>query len=90
MLDSINKRKSEDSTQYMQNVNDVQQRCLQFTSLQVRNMTRNFAIPIGKGRFGMVFLGYLYDNMQVAVKVLSSSSFQGAKEFQAEVNPRTV
>ncbi|CAA6667502.1 unnamed protein product [Spirodela intermedia] len=46
------------------------------------SIKRNF--PIGKGGFGIVYLGYLHDETQVAVKVLSLSSFQGIKEFQAE------
>ncbi|CAA7404342.1 unnamed protein product [Spirodela intermedia] len=40
---------------------------------------------IGKGGFGTVYLGNLNDGTNVAVKVLSSSSLQGSKEFEAEV-----
>ncbi|KAJ0008259.1 hypothetical protein Pint_29497 [Pistacia integerrima] len=39
---------------------------------------------LGKGGFGKVYHGYIDDN-QVAVKMLSPSSFQGCKQFQAEV-----
>uniref|UniRef100_A0A1D1YNF2 Leucine-rich repeat receptor-like serine/threonine-protein kinase At2g14510 n=1 Tax=Anthurium amnicola TaxID=1678845 RepID=A0A1D1YNF2_9ARAE len=56
-----------------------------FTSLEIRNMTRNFETTIGKGGFGIVYLGYLNDGTQVAVKVLSQTSSQGAKQFQVEV-----
>ncbi|CAA6675634.1 unnamed protein product [Spirodela intermedia] len=48
LVNSNNKTKIEDSTPPKQNDNDMQQRCLQFTSLEIRNMTRNFAFPIGK------------------------------------------
>ncbi|XP_030483587.2 senescence-induced receptor-like serine/threonine-protein kinase [Cannabis sativa] len=49
------------------------------------DITNNFEKIIGKGGFGTVFHGYLNDT-QVAVKILSESSAQGYKEFQAEVN----
>ncbi|KAJ0008258.1 hypothetical protein Pint_29496 [Pistacia integerrima] len=39
---------------------------------------------LGKGGFGTVYHGYL-DDTQVAVKMLSPSSVQGYKQFQAEV-----
>ncbi|CAA6667508.1 unnamed protein product [Spirodela intermedia] len=44
-----------------------------------------FNHEIGKGGFGIVYLGNLTDGTKVAVKVLSSSSSQGSKEFQSEV-----
>lgn len=57
----------------------------QFTYSQVLVMTNNFERSIGKGGFGTVYHGYL-DGAQVAVKMLSPSSSQGYKEFQAEVS----
>lgn len=57
----------------------------QFTYAEVLNITRNFQDVIGKGGFGSVYRGDLKDGTQVAVKILSSSSTQGSKEFQTEV-----
>ncbi|CAA6667510.1 unnamed protein product [Spirodela intermedia] len=48
-------------------------------------MLGNEKYQIGKGGFGTVYLGNLNDGTNVAVKVLSSSSLQGSKEFEAEV-----
>ncbi|GJW27867.1 leucine-rich repeat transmembrane protein kinase protein [Tanacetum coccineum] len=56
-----------------------------YTYFEVRSITKNFKTVIGKGGFGTVFRGSIGDN-QVAVKILSESSSQGYKEFQAEVN----
>ncbi|XP_024959709.1 probable LRR receptor-like serine/threonine-protein kinase At4g29180 [Cynara cardunculus var. scolymus] len=56
----------------------------QFTYAEVVNMTDNFQTIIGKGGFGTVYLGRLENGSQVAVKLLSASSWQGYKEFQNE------
>ncbi|GJW19410.1 leucine-rich repeat transmembrane protein kinase protein [Tanacetum coccineum] len=55
-----------------------------YTYFEVRSITKNFKTIFGKGGFGTVFRGSIGDN-QVAVKILSESSSQGYKEFQAEV-----
>ncbi|GLU22324.1 hypothetical protein SLE2022_384110 [Rubroshorea leprosula] len=55
-----------------------------FTYFEIANITSNFTTVIGEGGFGKVYLGTLNDGSHVAVKVLSSSSKQGYKEFQAE------
>ena len=52
---------------------------------EVVSITNNFETIIGGGGFGQVYLGKLKDEAQVAVKLLSPSSNQGYKEFQAEV-----
>ena len=65
----------------------------QFKYSEVQRMTNKFERVLGKGGFGTVFHGYLGDT-QVAVKMLSESSAQGYKQFQAEVHeslsPTTV
>ncbi|KAH9713959.1 protein kinase domain-containing protein [Citrus sinensis] len=55
-----------------------------FSYFDVLKITNNFERVLGKGGFGTVYHGYL-DDKQVAVKMLSSSSVQGYKQFQAEV-----
>ncbi|KAG4178775.1 hypothetical protein ERO13_A10G064300v2 [Gossypium hirsutum] len=56
-----------------------------FTYSEIVTITANFKTGIGEGGFGKVFHGHLNDGTPVAVKLLSSSSKQGYKEFQAEV-----
>lgn len=56
-----------------------------FKFSEVTSITDNFASLIGQGGFGKVYIGMLKDGTQVAVKLLSSSSRQGLKEFQTEV-----
>ncbi|MBA0663746.1 hypothetical protein Goklo_003838, partial [Gossypium klotzschianum] len=54
-----------------------------FTYSEIVTITANFETGIGEGGFGKVFRGHLNDGTPVAVKLLSSSSKQGYKEFQA-------
>ncbi|GKB06704.1 leucine-rich repeat transmembrane protein kinase protein [Tanacetum coccineum] len=56
-----------------------------FTCLDIQRITDSFNTVIGKGGFGTVYYGYIGNN-QVAVKMLSESSAQGYREFQAEVH----
>lgn len=62
----------------------LEEKSRQFTSSGVLKMTNNFGRILGKGGFGTVYHGYLNDT-QAAVKMLSPSSVQGYKEFEAEV-----
>ncbi|KAL8268715.1 hypothetical protein R6Q59_002513 [Mikania micrantha] len=56
-----------------------------FTYSEVQRITDSFSNVIGKGGFGTVFSGLIGD-ARAAVKMLSESSAQGYKEFQAEVS----
>ncbi|KMZ61344.1 hypothetical protein ZOSMA_531G00040 [Zostera marina] len=49
-------------------------------------MTDNFKKIIRKGSFGRVYLGIHKNGVQVAVKMLRSSSAQGSKEFEKEAD----
>lgn len=61
----------------------------QYAYSEVQSMTDNFSVVLGKGGFGTVYHGCI-DDTQVAVKVLSQTSDQGDKEFQAEVHKHKV
>ena len=63
----------------------IEPRTQRFTLSEVQKITNNFSSVIGKGGFGTVFHGSIGEN-QVAVKMLSESSAQGYREFQAEVS----
>ncbi|ESW24370.1 hypothetical protein PHAVU_004G124900 [Phaseolus vulgaris] len=60
---------------------------LQFSLAVIEAATNNFSNEnkIGKGGFGEVYKGILFDGRQVAVKKLSTSSKQGVNEFKNEV-----
>ncbi|PNX62200.1 putative LRR receptor-like protein kinase, partial [Trifolium pratense] len=57
---------------------------LQYTYAEVMDITSNFELVIGRGGFGSVYCGQMKDGNKVAVKMLSSSSTQGPKEFRTE------
>ncbi|KAL1805443.1 hypothetical protein ACET3Z_028511 [Daucus carota] len=57
----------------------------QYTYAEVLNITGNFKRVLGNGGFGTVYHGHVGDT-QVAVKMLSPTSTQGYKEFQAEAS----
>ncbi|KAI3796349.1 hypothetical protein L1987_39019 [Smallanthus sonchifolius] len=63
----------------------IEPRNQRFTYSEVQKITNSFSNVIGKGGFGTVFHGLIGDT-QVAVKMLSESSAQGYREFQAEVS----
>jgi serine/threonine protein kinase len=57
-----------------------------FTLDEVMAATQTFSCEIGRGGFGSVFFGKLPEGNDIAVKVLSSFSQQGVKEFLNEVD----
>ena len=56
-----------------------------FTLHEVKVATKDFSKKIGQGGFGSVFFGKLPEGKEIAVKVLSLFSKQGAQEFLNEV-----
>jgi predicted Ser/Thr protein kinase len=57
-----------------------------FTSFEIEDATKKFEKKIGSGGFGVVYYGKMKDGREIAVKVLTSNSFQGKREFSNEVN----
>ncbi|KAM6601566.1 hypothetical protein CsatA_021175 [Cannabis sativa] len=55
-----------------------------YTYSEIGKVTNNFQKVIGEGGFGKVYHGYL-NGVEVAVKMLSSSSLQGHRQFHAEL-----
>ncbi|KAK7337025.1 hypothetical protein VNO77_17583 [Canavalia gladiata] len=56
-----------------------------FSFSEIENATNNFERKIGSGGFGVVYYGKLKDGKEIAVKVLTSNSYQGKREFSNEV-----
>ncbi|XP_062088376.1 probable LRR receptor-like serine/threonine-protein kinase At1g51880 [Humulus lupulus] len=56
----------------------------QYTYSEIQKVTNNFQRVLGEGGFGKVYHGYL-NGTEVAVKMLSSSSTQGHRQFHAEL-----
>ncbi|KFK29474.1 hypothetical protein AALP_AA7G138400 [Arabis alpina] len=50
-----------------------------FTYSEVSSITNNFNKVIGKGGFGIVYLGSLEDGTEIAVKMINDSSFDKSK-----------
>lgn len=59
-----------------------------FSYKELKKITNGFKVTIGRGGFGVVYLGQLENGLQVAVKVRSKSSSQGIKEFKVEVSTK--
>ncbi|KAK4833706.1 hypothetical protein QYF36_009691 [Acer negundo] len=57
-----------------------------FTLSDIEEATKSFEKKIGSGGFGVVYYGKLKDGKEIAVKVLTSNSCQGKREFSNEVN----
>ncbi|KAF5931981.1 hypothetical protein HYC85_028152 [Camellia sinensis] len=61
-----------------------------FSYSEVVRITNKFERVIGKGGFGTVYLGYLSDGTEVAVKMLSRLSSQGSEQFWTEAELLTT
>lgn len=57
-----------------------------FTLLEIKEWTAEFEKGIGSGGYGVVYYGKMKDGKEIAVKVLTSNSYQGKREFSNEVN----
>ncbi|KAJ0236102.1 LRR receptor-like serine/threonine-protein kinase [Hirschfeldia incana] len=79
-----NKPVKEDTENETRNRPKADSNTLLFTFSDIVKMTNSFCRVLGKGGFGTVYHGY-YNNLQVAVKLLSETSAQGFKEFRSEV-----
>ncbi|KAM1949042.1 hypothetical protein ACFX15_009148 [Malus domestica] len=56
-----------------------------FSYSEIEEATRKFEKKIGSGGFGVVYYGKMKDEKEIAVKVLTSNSYQGKREFSNEV-----
>ncbi|XP_028066432.1 probable LRR receptor-like serine/threonine-protein kinase At1g67720 [Camellia sinensis] len=56
-----------------------------FALSELEDATRKFEKKVGSGGFGVVYYGKLKDGNEIAVKVLTSNSYQGKREFSNEV-----
>lgn len=57
-----------------------------FTFSEIEDATKNFEKKIGSGGFGVVYYGEMKDGKEIAVKVLTSNSYQGKREFSNEAS----
>lgn len=72
------------NTEFKNKIDSLEAKNRQFSYSDVLKITNNFERILGKGGFGTVYYGHL-EEIDVAVKMLSSSSAQGFQQFQAEV-----
>ncbi|CAI0397136.1 unnamed protein product [Linum tenue] len=56
-----------------------------FSYADIKRITSKFGVELGRGAYGTVFKGKLSSEIQVAVKVLTSSSIDNGEDFVNEV-----
>ncbi|XP_057976106.1 probable LRR receptor-like serine/threonine-protein kinase At1g51880 [Malania oleifera] len=78
------KRRRQDKKKVKKEKLTLESKKQQFRYSEILSITNNLTMILGKGGFATVYLGYI-NNTEVAVKILSPSSVQGRKQFQAEV-----
>ncbi|CAN6361811.1 unnamed protein product [Urochloa humidicola] len=87
---SVLRRKKNTRNQIVQHDQDIPitRNVKIYSSKELRKATRNFCPgnKLGQGSFGRVYLGKLNNGEKVAIKVLSSESRQGTKEFLNELS----
>ncbi|CAN6357001.1 unnamed protein product [Urochloa humidicola] len=87
---SVLRRKKNSRSQIVQHDQDIPitRNVKIYSSKELRKATRNFCPgnKLGQGSFGRVYLGKLNNGEKVAIKVLSSESRQGTKEFLNELS----
>ncbi|KAL4625948.1 hypothetical protein ACB092_05G060600 [Castanea dentata] len=83
-LDICRRKRQGGTSFYMVTNSNIKSKNQHYSYSEVVSITNNFKTIIGEGGFGKVYLGKLRDETQVAVKLLSTSSNQGYKEFRAE------
>ncbi|XP_058110175.1 probable LRR receptor-like serine/threonine-protein kinase At1g67720 isoform X2 [Magnolia sinica] len=57
-----------------------------FTLSEIEDVTAKFGKRIGSGGYGVVYYGKMKDGKEIAVKVLTSDTYQGKREFSNEVS----
>ncbi|VAI11660.1 unnamed protein product [Triticum turgidum subsp. durum] len=81
------KEKSTDNEDYAmyEEENPLQLDIRRFTYAELKLITNNFQTIVGKGGFGIVYLGILENGDEVAVKVLMETSIAESTDFLPEV-----
>ncbi|KAF7051648.1 hypothetical protein CFC21_059870 [Triticum aestivum] len=81
------KEKSTDNEDYAmyEEENPLQLDIRRFTYAELKVITNNFQTIVGKGGFGIVYLGILENGDEVAVKVLMETSIAESTDFLPEV-----
>lgn len=69
---------------YLSNAASESSHC--FTLSEIKQWTNNFEKRIGSGGYGLVYYGKMKDGKEIAVKDLTSNTYQGKREFSNEVN----